>query len=121
MVARLRSAPPRLAVAPSRVTFASKADPNGRGKVWRRWYNTKRWQDLREEALVRDGYQCQQTGVLLIGKHPAPDSPAVDHIEWHDGDPDLFWDLNNLQSVSKAWHDGEKQKQEHAERYGSRP
>lgn len=79
---------------------------------WRAWYKTKRWQKLRAEVLVRDGYTCQATGVLLIGTHPAPDSPVVDHKIPHRGDPDLFWDPGNLWAVSKAYHDGEKQRLE---------
>ena len=55
--------------------------------------------------LARDGYRCTQTGVMLIGKPPADNSPVVDHITPHRGDEALFWDANNLQSVSKRWHD----------------
>ena len=76
------------------------------------WLNTARWQRLRKKVLLRDRYVCQQTGVLLIGKSPAPDSPIVDHKVPHRGDPELFWDEDNLQSVSKAWHDSVKQSRE---------
>ena len=77
---------------------------------YRGWYKLKRWQDLRQAVLVRDLYVCQQTGVLLIGRAPAPNSPVVDHIRPHRGDPALFWSIDNLQSVSKAWHDSDKQR-----------
>lgn len=76
------------------------------------WLNTARWQRLRLKILARDQYTCQQTGEMLAGKYPAPNSPVVDHIEPHRGDPDLFWDEDNLQSVTKAWHDREKQSKE---------
>ena len=79
---------------------------------WRAWYKTARWQRLREAVLLRDSYTCQATGVLLSGKHPAPNSPVVDHREPHRGDPALFWNEDNLWSVSKVWHDAEKQRQE---------
>ena len=79
---------------------------------WRQWYKSARWQRLRIEVLVRDQYTCQQTGVILSGRANAPDSPVVDHIKQHNGDPQLFWDPANLQAVSKAWHDSEKQRQE---------
>ncbi|MFC3207382.1 HNH endonuclease [Aquamicrobium soli] len=82
---------------------------------WREWYKTSRWQALRRQVLQRDLYTCQRTGVLLIGKHPAPNSPVVDHIKPHRGDPDLFWDEANLMAVSKAYHDSEKQKAEQGE------
>lgn len=81
---------------------------------WRRWYKTARWQRLRERILVRDGYVCQATGEPLVGRHPAPNSPTVDHITAHRGNEALFWDQENLRAVSKAWHDKHKQVEEQA-------
>jgi 5-methylcytosine-specific restriction enzyme A len=81
----------------------------------RRWYKGARWQKLREQVLVRDAFTCKQTGILCIGKYPADNSPVVDHIKPHHGDEQLFWDIENLQTVSKAYHDSEKQKQERAQ------
>lgn len=81
----------------------------------RKWYKTSRWQKLREQVLVRDAYTCKQTGVICMGKHPADNSPVVDHVKPHHGDERLFWDIENLQTVSKAYHDSEKQKQERAQ------
>ena len=81
---------------------------------WRAWYETERWRKLRLEVLLRDAYTCKQTGVLCIGQYPAPNSPVVDHKIPHHGDEKLFWDPENLQTVSKAYHDSEKQKQERA-------
>ena len=78
----------------------------------RGWYKSARWQALRIEVLTRDLYTCRQTGVLLIGKHPAPNSPVVDHVVPHRGDERLFWDIENLQAVSKAYHDSDKRKME---------
>lgn len=81
-------------------------------KKVRAWYHSKRWADLREEVLVRDLYRCQNTGVLLTGKAPAPDSPVVHHKIPHKGDERLFWDISNLEAVSKEWHDSEGQRME---------
>ena len=81
---------------------------------WRKWYRTERWQKLRREVLRRDAYTCQQTGEMCIGKYPEPNSPVVDHRRPHRGDEKLFFDPDNLQCVSKAFHDGEKQRQERA-------
>jgi 5-methylcytosine-specific restriction endonuclease McrA len=67
---------------------------------------------LRQAVFERDGFKCRATGVLLFGVHPDPNSPVCDHIVPHRGDPDLFWDMANLQAVSKAYHDGEKQRLE---------
>lgn len=94
--------------------------------------NTARWQRLRLRILRRDAVdisdrvhlmpahvlfrdapmlwpRCCKTGVILTGKYPAADSPVVDHITPHRGDLALFWDEENLQTVSKAYHDKVKQ------------
>lgn len=99
------------------------------------WLGTARWQKLRMKVLRRDAIDitdkahlfpghilfdgepllwpvCQQTGVLLTGKDPAPNSPVCDHVVPHRGDPVKFWDEGNLQTVSKEWHDKEKQSRE---------
>lgn len=73
------------------------------------WLHTARWQKLRLQVLVRDRYVCQQTGIPLVGGKNAPNSPVVDHKRPHRGDPDMFWDINNLQAVAKSWHDSHKQ------------
>lgn len=78
----------------------------------RGWYKSARWQALRQQVLVRDLYTCQHTGVLLTGKAPAANSPVVHHKVPHRGNERLFWDINNLEAVSKAWHDSEAQRQE---------
>jgi 5-methylcytosine-specific restriction protein A len=83
--------------------------------AWRKWYKTERWRKLRLEVLLRDAYTCQQTGVICMGKYPAPNSPVADHRIKHNGDEQLFWDIKNVQTVSKAYHDSEKQKQERAQ------
>lgn len=119
---RLKRAPATLATLPPRVGYATRIEAErGRdrerasGDNLRRLYNTKRWRDLRQVILARDGWQCRQTGVLLMGPVNAPNSPVIDHIIPHRGDLALFWDAGNLQAVAKAWHDSEKQRQEHAE------
>ncbi len=78
----------------------------------RSWYKSKRWQDLRQQVLVRDLYACQHTGVVLSGKVPAPNSAVVHHKVPHKGDEELFWSIGNLEAVSKEWHDSEAQAQE---------
>ncbi|MFG6535545.1 HNH endonuclease [Sulfitobacter sp. 1A16787] len=78
----------------------------------RKLYQTQAWRDLRLEVLERDGWQCQQTGVYLVEGRTLPHSAVVDHIVPHRGDPALFWDRENLQSVAKSWHDKTKQAEE---------
>ncbi|MBV7408193.1 HNH endonuclease [Maritimibacter sp. DP1N21-5] len=112
---RLTAPPSRVAKLGTRIAVDHGASRDAvRRKVtpWRAWYSTPRWFRLRQAVFVRDGGVCQKTGVLLVGGKNAPDSPVVDHIVPHRGDPDLFWNIDNLQLVSKAWHDSEKQSQE---------
>ncbi|WP_244489025.1 HNH endonuclease signature motif containing protein [Devosia sp. Root635] len=78
----------------------------------RAWYKSKRWQDLRIAVLTRDLFTCQKTGVTVMGKAPAPNSPVVHHRIPHKGDEGLFWDIGNLITVSKAWHDAEGQRED---------
>jgi hypothetical protein len=122
MARKLTSLKPRLGLLSPRVSgiprIQQERERNQRraeANAWRSWYSTERWRELRLRILKRDRYTCQRTGVLLTGKHPAPDSPVVDHIKPHRGDPELFWDESNLQAVSKRYHDSIKQAIERAD------
>lgn len=114
---RLQTVPGRLS-APAPRIGAPAGDPRAQDKIrdqikpWRKWYGLKRWKDLRLEILKAAGYTCAQTGVALVGAPGAPNSPVIDHVKEHKGDPDLFWDPANLQAVSKEYHDREKQRLE---------
>lgn len=90
-------------------------------KPWRALYKTKEWYRLRAAVFDRDSVtlpdgrrvpKCQKTGVLLTGKHPAPNSPVADHVERHRGDRVRFFDPANVTTVSKIYHDSIKQSQE---------
>ena len=111
---KLTTLKPRLSKLPQRLSTPRQVrdtryspDATVRG-----WYKSARWQALRMQVLARDLYTCQQTGVVLAGKAPAPNSPVVHHKTPHKGDEQLFWDIANLQAVSKAWHDAEAQSEE---------
>lgn len=116
---RLSSLPDRLSSVAPRLDgqlVAGKSAPVTRddAKPWRKWYGRKAWKDLKRMVMARDQGVCVQTGVPLIGVAPAPNSPVVDHIIEHKGDWDLFHDPDNLQLVSKQYHDTEKQRIERA-------
>ncbi len=96
------------------VPYANRDAKRRSERPERKWYASVRWQALRLEIIERDGGLCQQTGEVLVGGRKAPNSMVVDHIKPHRGDPDLFWDPGNLQLVSKAWHDSEKQRRDRA-------
>jgi 5-methylcytosine-specific restriction endonuclease McrA len=120
MASRLTTLKPKLStLAPriGRLPNDEKARLRERDQnvAWRDWYGTARWKKLRKAVWVRDLFVCQKTGVICTGTYPAANSPTADHIVPHRGDPELFWDMNNLQTVSKGYHDSEKQRQE---RYG---
>ncbi|ODT50274.1 MAG: endonuclease [Devosia sp. 63-57] len=107
---RLKTLPARVQPMAPRIGYASgdeKAGDKARNDAapWRAWYRTKRWRDLRIAVFARDGFKCQRTGQLVIGKHPAPDSPVANHKRPHRGDPALFWDMNNIETVAKSVHD----------------
>jgi 5-methylcytosine-specific restriction endonuclease McrA len=76
---------------------------------WRAWYKTARWQRLRWQVLVRDLFTCQ----CGCGRIETDTSQLVaDHKKPHRGDERLFWDIDNLQCLTKACHDGAKQRLE---------
>jgi 5-methylcytosine-specific restriction endonuclease McrA len=115
-VSRLQSLPSRIGTAPARLDRATADQQSPRRQrdnaPWRAWYGTARWQRLRQEVLIRDAYTCQRTGLICGGKYPAPDSPTVNHKKPHRGNEALFWDIDNLETVSKAEHDAAIQREE---------
>jgi len=116
---RLSYLKPRLAAVPPRLGYVpgdTKAQDKTRDTLapWRAWYRTPRWQRLRQAVFVRDGYICQRTGELCSGKHPAPNSPVANHKRPHKGDPKLFWDIDNVETIAKACHDAAVQAEERA-------
>ena len=107
---KLRNIGTTLSIASPKLAYAQgdkRAADRSREQLapWRLWYRTARWQRLRHEAFLRDGYVCQRSGILCIGRHPAPNSPVANHKKPHKGDPALFWDINNIETVSKQVHD----------------
>ncbi|WP_107495572.1 HNH endonuclease signature motif containing protein [Thalassobius sp. I31.1] len=107
---RLGTMSPRLGAAPR--NEAERSRQRDATHPSRGWYKLARWERIRQKFLKRYKWECQKTGVLLIGKRHAPNSPILDHIIPHRGDPGLFWDEDNLQLVSKAYHDSTKQSME---------
>lgn len=78
-------------------------------------YKSAAWKRLRLAALTRDLWQCRQCMTPLTTGRTAPNAAAVDHIKPHKGDPALFLDLGNLQSLCKRCHDSGKQADERLE------
>jgi len=72
---------------------------------WRAWYKTARWERLRRKAFERDEYTCQRSGEICAGTGNDPNSPVANHRIPHHGNPALFWDINNIETVTKRTHD----------------
>lgn len=79
---------------------------------WRKWYHSVEWKALRLAAFRRDKYVCQRSGALCLGKGNDPDAPVANHKIPHRGDRALFFDLDNIETVTKAVHDGLIQREE---------
>jgi 5-methylcytosine-specific restriction protein A len=109
----LRNLSPRIGYAEGDAKAGDKARNNL--APWRAWYRTARWQHLRMQVFTRDAFKCQRTGILCVGKYPAPNSAVANHKRPHRGDPALFWDINNIETVSKEVHDGLIQAEERAQ------
>lgn len=71
----------------------------GRASSGKRGYNSK-WQKARKRYLRANPLcvQCKAEGRLV-------EATVVDHIKPHRGDPALFWDEKNWQSLCKPCHD----------------
>jgi 5-methylcytosine-specific restriction endonuclease McrA len=77
---------------------------------WRKWYKTRRWQELRIAIFKRDLFTCRMPKCgRLIGD---TSQLVCDHKEPHRGDERRFWDPVNLWTLCKPCHDSVKQAEE---------
>jgi 5-methylcytosine-specific restriction endonuclease McrA len=108
---RLKALPSRLAALPPVIHSRADAEGHDEDLQARKWMKSRRWKALRWEVLVRDRFTCQ----CGCGR-TEPDTAMLvaDHRQPHRGDPRLFWDRNNLQTLWKPHHDREKQRSERA-------
>ena len=83
---------------------------------YRKLYADPRWCGLygiRSQALKRDLYTCQRCKCLLVtGNRHHPRAAVVNHKKPHKGDENLFFCLENTESVCKTDHDALIQKEE---------
>ncbi len=115
-MARLRQPPARLAAAPFTIGMARRREATARRQAapWRRWYDTARWAALRMAVFARDRFTCQMCGKLEGNTALL----VADHREAHRGDPSLFWDEDNIQTLCKSpCHDKHKQALEQDTRF----
>lgn len=78
----------------------------------------KAWRtDKRKTSERGYGWEWQKARLEHLRRHPlcvmcqprCVQATVVDHIKPHQGDPVLFWDRKNWQSLCKPHHDGDKQ------------
>jgi hypothetical protein len=94
------------------------ARPSSRPEAegYRHLYKDHRWcgpGGIRYQALVRDLFTCRRCGCFLntSNRHHSQ-AAVVNHKRPHKGDPALFFDLENTESVCKADHDALIQREE---------
>ena len=78
--------------------------------VDRSFKKTARWQRLRWDVLVRDNFTCQWAGCGITLSNTS--ELVADHIVPVRVAPERKWDMDNLQCLCKACHDGPKQTME---------
>ena len=108
-----RGLPSRLRKPPSRTR--RKSAPGRPGPTttverppWHKWYYLARWRDLRWSVLEAAMFTCEWCGRI----EPDTSKLVADHKEPHRGDPDLFWDRENLQCLCAPCHSSRKQRLE---------
>ncbi len=83
---------------------------------YRHLYKDQRWcgpHGIRRQAFLRDGYTCQRCQCIVVMRDRHHPSAAVAHHKVkHRGDPKLFFDLSNVETVCKSDHDKLIQKEE---------
>lgn len=111
---RLKSLPPMLRREKPRLVVQDRDQRRYVEQPWRKWYQTKEWQELRLAAFYRDGYICQRSGVMCVpgGTGQEDNAPVANHRIPHKGDRALFYNLDNLECVSKKVHDEIVQREE---------
>ncbi len=75
-------------------------DTTLRAKDRQKIYNSKKWKTVREQAILRDLFKCQEckrNGIDTQGEE-------VDHIVELSDDISLAYELSNLQFLCKACH-----------------
>ena len=76
-------------------------------QAWLPWYGTKRWQDTRAAQLAREPL-CR----MCLAEMRVTAATVADHVVEHKGDPALFWNTGNLQSLCSSHHSRDKQREE---------
>ncbi|WP_442580732.1 hypothetical protein ACSBOB_01645 [Mesorhizobium sp. ASY16-5R] len=83
---------------------------------YRALYADPRWcgpHGIRKQAFLRDLYTCKRCDCIVIeGNRHHPQAAVAHHKVKHRGDPKLFFDLENVETVCKRDHDTLIQREE---------
>lgn len=76
-------------------------------KVRKQFYNSKSWEDVRQQVLKRDNYEC--TWCREEGR-VTTDKLEIDHIEELQDRPDLKLEADNLRALCRSCHNKRHQR-----------
>jgi 5-methylcytosine-specific restriction protein A len=108
---RLISLAPMVAsLAPLLTTQRDESGHSAVSEPWRAWYSLKAWKVLRIRVFKRDRFRCQNQDCGRVDGNTS--RLVADHKTPHRGNPDLFWDEDNIQTLCKPCHDTVKQAEE---------
>lgn len=79
----------------------------GGTRPWRGWYSLARWRHMRTRQL-----SLHPLCTFCLARDIVEPATVADHVTRHNGDPELFWDPDNLQSLCKYCHDSTKKRME---------
>jgi 5-methylcytosine-specific restriction enzyme A len=83
----------------------SKRSPQS--EAYHRWYGLQRWRRLQKHQKAKQPLceRCLKRGLTRA-------ATECHHKVPHKGDPALFWDPTNLESICKSCHDRDAQREE---------
>jgi 5-methylcytosine-specific restriction endonuclease McrA len=97
---RLKSQKPRISELPPSIGRSLQCTPD--------WYRTAAWQRLRLFVFLRDNYRCAECDQIIHDRKQR----VAHHVQPHEGNPDLFWKLDNLITVCSRCHNSAIQQRE---------
>lgn len=83
-----------------------KKNPQGTSLKEQGFYHKTAWRKIREQALHRDHYLCQE----CLSHQKITPATEVHHIVPLESDPSLGLELSNLRSLCWSCHEGTKHK-----------
>ena len=73
----------------------------------RKFYNSKAWESVRQQALKRDNYECQdckRLGLVKMNDEDKHKTLDVDHVKEIYTHPELALEIDNLRTLCIVHH-----------------